>query len=511
MLVASRRNWDSCSRDKSNYDSRKKGGIMSSGESPIRDEVESVKLTGRRVSRREFLKYAGIAGATVGMGVGLGGLAAACGGGATTTTAGATTTTAGATSTTAGATTTVSAVELGREIKLGYCVPLTGPLAGFAEPSEFIVDEFTKNVWKDGLVLGDGKKHPIKCILQDTQSDTNRAAQVAGDLITLQKVDILGANGASDTVNPVADQGEALGCPTLTCGSPNDSWWFGRGAPAGGFKWCYHFCFTLNQFAVTFTDMWLSLPTNKKVAWLLSNDADGKAFGDPKNGIPPVAEGLGFTLSDPGMYTLGTEDYSAEISRFKKDGCEVLFILATPPDFANFWKQSLQQGFKPKIAVVAKAVLFPSGIDSLGATIGQGLCVEAWWHPTFPYVSALTGITAQELASRYEAFSGRQWTDPIVYYSLPEVWTDVLQRAKNPEDKNSIIEATKATKLMTIQGPVDYTIGPFPNSCTVPVAGSQWVKATGGKYPYQKVVVNNKLFPDIPLGGKMVEIPYSSF
>lgn len=466
------------------------------------------------VSRRDFLKYAGVTGATIGLGAGLGGLVAACGG-TVASTAGPTTTAtqpsaSASVSETAG-TTISTAAEMGREIKLGYCVPLTGPLAGFAEPSEFIVNEFTKNVWKDGMVLGDGKMHPIKCILQDTQSDTNRAAQVAGDLITLQKVDIIGANGASNTVNPVADQGEALGCPTLTCGSPNDSWWFGRGAPEGGFKWCYHFCFTLNQFAVTFTDMWLSLPTNKKVAWLLSNDDDGKAFGDPKNGIPPVAQGLGFTLVDPGMYQLGTEDYSAEIGRFKKEGCEVLFILATPPDFANFWSQSLQQGFNPKIAVVAKAILFPSGIDALGSTIGQGLSVEAWWHPTFPYVSALTGMTAPELASRYEAFTGRQWTDPVVYYSLPEVWTDVLVRAKNPEDKNSIIEATKATKLMTVQGPIDYTIGPFPNSCTVPVAGSQWVKASEGKYPYKKVVVNNKLFPDIPLGGKMEEIPYSAF
>jgi len=62
-------------------------------------------------TRREFLKIAGIAGATVGLGAGLGGIVAACGGAATTTTTGGATTTAGGATTTtaAGATTTTGA------------------------------------------------------------------------------------------------------------------------------------------------------------------------------------------------------------------------------------------------------------------------------------------------------------------------------------------------------------------------------------------------------------------
>ena len=40
----------------------------------------------KNVSRRHFLKIAGVAGASIGLGAGLGGLAAACGSGGTTTT-----------------------------------------------------------------------------------------------------------------------------------------------------------------------------------------------------------------------------------------------------------------------------------------------------------------------------------------------------------------------------------------------------------------------------------------
>jgi len=74
------------------------------------DEKTDV-ATGGPVSRREFLKIAGIAGAAVSLGAGLGGLMAACGEAeeATTTTAAATTTTAAATTTTAAVTTTTAA------------------------------------------------------------------------------------------------------------------------------------------------------------------------------------------------------------------------------------------------------------------------------------------------------------------------------------------------------------------------------------------------------------------
>jgi hypothetical protein len=66
----------------------------------------------KNVSRRDFLKIAGVTGAVVGVGGGTGGLLAGCGSGTTTTTAATTATTAaagGATTTTAAAETTTSA------------------------------------------------------------------------------------------------------------------------------------------------------------------------------------------------------------------------------------------------------------------------------------------------------------------------------------------------------------------------------------------------------------------
>ena len=141
------------------------------------------------VSRRQFLKIAGVAGAAVGVSGGLGGLLAACGGDEETTT----TTAAAGDDHHCGApdpgetTTTVSAgAEMGREVKIGFVTPITGGLASFGVPDDYCVER-AKEAIGDGLVLGDGLKHPITIIAMDSQSDSARAAQVAGDLINNDK------------------------------------------------------------------------------------------------------------------------------------------------------------------------------------------------------------------------------------------------------------------------------------------------------------------------------------
>jgi branched-chain amino acid transport system substrate-binding protein len=183
-------------------------------------------------SRRDFLKIAGVAGASVGAAGGLGGILAACGGGTTTTSASApasTTTSAPAGSsttaaTTPGSTTTVSAApEAGREIKIGFVTPLTGSLASFGVPDKYCADRATK-AFGDAYLCGDGKTHKMTIITTDSQSDSNRAAQVTGDLINNSSVDMIVAASTPDTTAPVSTQAETLGTPCLTTDTPWESW-----------------------------------------------------------------------------------------------------------------------------------------------------------------------------------------------------------------------------------------------------------------------------------------------
>ena len=131
-----------------------------------------------------------------------------------------------------------------------------------------------------------------------------------------------------------------------------------------------------------------------------------------------------------------------------------MFVNLPIPVFSNFWGQAAQQGYKPKIAVVTKALLMPSAIDSLGPR-GKNLSIEIWWTNHHPFKSSLTGESAMQICDGYEAIAKKQWPQCLGFrHALFEVAIDVLKRAQNPESAASIIEAVRATKLNTIVGPI---------------------------------------------------------
>ncbi len=210
---------------------------------------------GKRVSRREFLKLAGVAGAAVGLGAGLGGALVACGGTTTTTaattaatTASSVATTASSEATTSSSATVTTAAEVGREVKIGWVEPVTGSMEEHAVAGDFILGVIN-GVLGDGIVLGDGKTHKITILRKDSQSDSNRAGQVAGDLITNDNVDILVGDAGPDMVIPITTQGESLGVPTITDNCPWEAWLMAR---SGGkintvYKWTYHLCWGSNE------------------------------------------------------------------------------------------------------------------------------------------------------------------------------------------------------------------------------------------------------------------------
>ena len=447
------------------------------------------KASTAQLTRRDFLKTAGVAGVALGAGGALGGTLAACG-------------------SSSGGSSGGSDGE-GREIKVGFVTPLTGPLASFGVPDAWCVKQWEASV-KDGLKCGDGQVHPIKFLVRDTQSDTNRAAQVTGDLITNDGVDVVMAASTADTVPPVADQCEALQVPCVTNDCPWQAYFFGRGGdPNVGFEWTFHSWWGLEGITAVFVDMWDSMKTNKVVGEMWPNDGDGLAWADPKTGQPPVLTKGGYKIIDGGRYQDLADDFSSQIAKFKAANADILSGVMLPPDFTNFWKQSLQQGFNPMIATVGKALLFPQSLEALG-DIGYNLSSEVWWSPNHPFTSSLTGQTCKEIADAYETDNNAQWTQPILHYAIFEVVADALKRTTNVDDKANIRDAVKATDMQTIGGHISWTAGPplnpVPNVCTTPIVGGQWVKGT--KYPFNLEVVSNKLYPDIPTQATLQPIQY---
>jgi branched-chain amino acid transport system substrate-binding protein len=423
--------------------------------------------TGRRpVGRRAFLRLAGAAAA--------GGALSACSPGASG-----------------------SGV---RPIRLGYVSPQSGPFVSFGEADGFVLDDVRARL-RDGLTVG-RRSYPVEIVLKDSQSDPGRAATVAGDLLRRERIDLMLTSSTPETTNPVADVCERAGVPYISTFTPWQSHFFGRkGDPEKPFRWTYHFYWGLEDVIATFTDMWDAVPTNKVVGALWPDDPDGYAWSNDQRGFPPELTKHGYRVVDPGRYHGDGDDYRPLIRKLQEGNVEIITGVPTPPDFATFWKQAGDEGLRPKVASMGRALLFPAFIEAMGPT-AEGLTIAAGWSPSHPFRSSLTGATAAEIAADYTSRTERQWTQPIGFaHALFEVAIDVLRRAGTPDDRQAIVRAIAATELDTVVGRVSWAHGPLPNIAKTPLVGGQWRR--GGTFPFELAIVSNRAHPEIGLTGQL--------
>jgi branched-chain amino acid transport system substrate-binding protein len=386
-------------------------------------------------------------------------------------------------------------------LKIGYVSPQTGPLAPFGEADKWVIEQM-KAALKNGVTVG-GRKYGVQILLKDSQSNPNRAGEVASDLILKDKVALVLTAGTPETANPVSDACELNEVPCISSVVPWQPWFFGRkGDPAKGFNWTYHVFWGLEDVIANYTSGWKSVTTNKRVGGLFPNDGDGNAWGDKELGFPKPLSQMGFTLTDPGRFQDGTQDFSAQIAKFKAENVEIVTGVVIPPDAKTFLTQARQQGFRPKVITLGKALLFPGAIEALG-DLGDGLTTEVWWSPSHPFASSLTKQSAKQLADAYEAGTKKQWTQPIGFaHALFEIAFDALSRSKSLKN-GDVRDAVAATNLQTVVGPVKWGgQGPFRNVSKTPLVLGQWVKGTG-RHKYELVIVNNDAFKQIPAGGQL--------
>src|SRR5215472_14439799 len=261
------------------------------------------------VTRRSMLRGVG-AGAVA---TGAGGVLAACSSGSKGSTAASSTST----------------------ITLGYVAPFTGSLSGFASADHFVIDTIRNSPgYATGFSVG-GKTYPVNIIVTDSQSDPNRASQLARQLILNRNADMLLTSSTPETVNPVAVVAQTEGVPCAATNDPWESWYAGLGGnpaqPTMKLQFCTLFFFGLKQLQECYVPMWNRIgATPKNVACQYPNDADGNAF---RAVFEMLIEEADYKPVDGGPYTNGTTNYTAMITKFKDTDSQYFSNCALPPDF----------------------------------------------------------------------------------------------------------------------------------------------------------------------------------
>jgi branched-chain amino acid transport system substrate-binding protein len=358
-----------------------------------------------KLSRRDFLKLAGVAGAAIGVGSGLGGLLAACGGeetttttaattattaGATTTTAGAaTTTTAATTATTAGATTTVSAAAA--PLKVGMILDYSFPLhVAWQHEMEALIPAINQ---KGGVTIG-GTPYQVALTMYDGKRDSETSRSAVQRLLSEDKVDFILGDESTDYWQPVTEAAGKVVCsvsPSSEILKPPNKFTFQAGylnlQPAAA--WGY------------FSEQ---NPEVKKVASAHPDNLQGNSeAGKTKN----LATIWGQEVVKEVLYPQGTTDFSAIATALVNTGADVFTTCAggTVSD-AQLYKALHQAGWKGKLcAYIAwsigsgSAVVSPDNFEGITSPI-QGTDLPGTKSPV-----------AQELIDTYTAKNGK-WDYP---------------------------------------------------------------------------------------------------
>ena len=383
-------------------------------------------------------------------------------------------------------------------ITIGWIHPLTGDLAGFGAADNWVISKIKQTTpYKSGFKIG-SKTYPVTIKSYDSQSSVSRAGDLARTAILTDGVDMLFASSTPETVNAVASQAESLGTPLVCSNIPWESWYINLGGnpakPTVKPKYVIMYFLGAEHLVKAFIPMWdrihAQLHTDKVVAAAFPNDSDGNAF---RAVFPPIAEAAGYKFVMSSAYPDGTTNYSSMISQFKSIHADFFTNVPLPPDFATMWKQSIQQGFRPKLATVAKVLLFPTDAYAMGSSV-YNVATDTWWVPTLPWKSSFTGEGCQTMANEFESATGGQWNANISNYSLFEVAHAAFTSVSDPHDKTEVADAIHKVNIQALAGPLNFASGgPAPGVAITPPAGVQWQKGT--KYPLEMQVVDNTLLP----------------
>jgi len=475
-----------------------KGEIQTMTDQTVQPDSAGGQPAPGGVSRRSLFRVAGVGAAVVGGGS----LLEACSSGIKGASSSSSTSSSSTSSSSSGATSS-------KEITIGWIHPLTGSLAGFGFPDDWVMKQVqATSQYKNGFKIG-GSTYTVNIKSYDSQSSVTQAGTLARQAIQSDNVDLLLASSTPETVNAVASQAETLGTPLICSNIPWESWYGNLGGnpqkPTFKPKYTVMYFFGAEHLVEAFIPMWNRIGkqygNDHVVAAAFPNDADGNAF---RAVFPPIAKGAGYTIDLSTPYTDGLTNYTSMISAFKSAKADFFTNVPLPPDFATMWKQALQQDFKPKLATVAKVLLFPTDAYAMGSEV-YNVATDSWWVPSLPWHSSLTGETCPELAAAYTAAGNGQPNANISNYTLFEIAFQALTSVNDPHNKAEVAAALFKVQLPeAVAGPIDYTSAknPAPGVAITPPVGIQWQKGT--KYPLEAMVVDNTLQPDAKITGDLL-------
>ena len=230
------------------------------------------------------------------------------------------------------------------------------------------------------------------CFVRDSQSDFNRSAQVASDLILNDKVSLIGASSSAANVIPVRDTAEALECPGVHYDVPGDAWAEGK-SKEGDLKWNWCAWWVGKDLVENFVKMW-GLVTNNRRSAHVGQRADGMGLRQ-RYSTGTVTRSSAYKLIDP-VARWATEDFGHHQSVQRRKAWSWSAAWPTRPEVHQLRQSRVRSSpFQPPIVHLCERPCCHVAVEALG-DLAIGNDADAAFH-----FLVLNVVTPQRPRGRY--------------------------------------------------------------------------------------------------------------
>ncbi len=319
---------------------------------------------------------------------------------------------------------------LGKEVKLGIIIPVTGSQAKFGEAQKRGYAIALEEINKAGGVLG----KPLALVYEDDMSKAEGAISAVDKLVTQQKLTFILGSYSSATTEAAASKISGYAVPLLIPTAAADS------ITEKGSQWVFRINAPSKVYASVVLDFMNKVAAPKTLAIIYENTNFGTSTAKASK---EQAEAMKIKVVSYEAYQAGAPDFKPLLLKVKKENPEVVFFVSYLLDATLLMRQTREIDFNPKLYTAGGA-----GFSMLEFVAASGAGKDAefttsvtQWTPDVKWKGA------KEFA---EKFKGLYGTYPEYHsaeaYAALNVAKDVIERAKSLDPKK-LREALAATDI----------------------------------------------------------------
>ena len=334
-------------------------------------------------------------------------------------------------------------------IRIGYCLSLTGPVAGNSRSAKLAHD-----IWQDDVNAGGGLLgRPIELICQDDHGNASLVPDIYRQLIDVEGVDlVVGGYGTNSLVAamPLIIQRQRFFVGLMGLGVNNT------------FHYPNYFAMIPTGQApnTSLTEGFFDLASQQspKPETIALLSADAEFSRNPIIGAKDNSKKYGFRIVRESVYPLSTTNFTPLIDNVAESKCDILFLCSYLSDSIELVQAIRSHAFHPKMT--GGAMIGPQN-TSVRATLGpllNGFVNYEYWVPSpklmFPGV--------QQLLEAYQSRAIAADVDPLGHYMVPlayaqmQVVADAINATGGLDDDKLAEYARKAT-FHTVMGTIEFS------------------------------------------------------